>query len=168
MVRYQSAIFYKKNRNFSFLFFSILTRNSLLLFNLIPLNSNSKVDNDEINANYWSNEQICRKYSKRACLYICFNQISFIVSFIYSIFEILSGQFDSSTLQLPFNLVLPFDTKSPSGFYALWFFQFWLVILIDKFIFSVCDIFHSNRNVHFIRTQTEMACNFFFVWSFSI
>lgn len=83
-----------------------------------------EVENEEINAIYWNNEQKCRKYSKHACIYIYFNQASFIAAFVFSVFMILNDQFDSSELQLPFNLAVPFDTKTPYGWYALWFVQF--------------------------------------------
>lgn len=81
-------------------------------------------ENEEVNEIYWNNEQKCRKYSKRACICIYFNQASFVAAFAFSALMILNGQFDSSKLQLPFNLVVPFDTKSPYGWYALWFVQF--------------------------------------------
>lgn len=83
-----------------------------------------QVDNDEIFNLYWTNEQKCRKHSKRACLYIYFNQAAFVAAFIFSIIMLLNGQFDSSKLELPFNMAVPFDTTTPHGWYALWLCQF--------------------------------------------
>lgn len=43
---------------------------------------------------------------------------------IHSIFEICFGNFDATTLQLPFNIWIPFDTTTILGWYILSFLQF--------------------------------------------
>lgn len=98
-------------------------------FLIVPVwNIVIEVDYDEIIDIYWNTEKKCRKYSKRACLYIYFNQAAFVAAIIFSVAMILSGRFDSSKLRLPFNLAVPFDIKSVYGWHALWFIQFrWIV-----------------------------------------
>lgn len=86
---------------------------------------------------YRKNEQKCYKYSRRASLYIIFNQISFISSFVYSIFMLLTSTFDASKLLLPFNFVVPFNTQTLWGWYLMWFLQFNTGI---SYIFSTVSV----------------------------
>lgn len=80
-------------------------------------------DADEV-AIYWANEQKCRKRLQQASYYIIFNQASFVITLIFSIYCLISGSFDASKLVLPFNLILPFDTTTVTGWYFLWFIEF--------------------------------------------
>lgn len=66
---------------------------------------------------------MCRKYTKRIWCYILGHQQVFVAAFSYSIYSICTGNLDTSTWPLPFNMIVPFDAKPIWGWYLLWFIQ---------------------------------------------
>lgn len=89
-----------------------------------PQNLIISADGVRIKDLYWSTEQKCRKYFQRGLYYILFNQVTFAVSFIYSIHMILTNSFDASKLLLPFKMSVPFDPSTLWGWYLIWLLQF--------------------------------------------
>lgn len=73
---------------------------------------------------YWKTEQKCRKYTKLLSIsYIIMLLFVFMALFILSIYFIFMGTFNPSALLLPYYMSVPFDTKTISGWYLLWFIQ---------------------------------------------
>lgn len=72
---------------------------------------------------YLKNEQKCRKYSKRLGCYILFHMQVFVAAFLYSMYCIYRGNFDTSIWPLPFNYAVPFDETTVWGWYLMWFIQ---------------------------------------------
>lgn len=88
----------------------------------------------EITDFYWKNEQSCRKFTKfLAFNYIFLLSLVFMGLFVYSIYLVLVGRFDSSALIMPYNMVVPFDTETIWGWYLLWVIQ-----IMNAFSYSTC------------------------------
>lgn len=73
---------------------------------------------------YRSTERKCRKFTKFYLYYICCNQSSFVAALGFATYSICIGITDTSQWILPFNLVVPFDTRPLWGWFLHWFFQF--------------------------------------------
>lgn len=73
---------------------------------------------------YRSTEQKCRKFTKFYLYYICCNQSSFVAALGFAISSICVGNLDTSAWNLPFNLVVPFNTEPLWGWFLHWYFQF--------------------------------------------
>lgn len=103
-------------------------------------------DEDEV-AIYWKNEKYCRKRTKQSLYYVAFNQASFVITLLFSVYFLFIGKFDSSKLLLPFNLILPFDTKTVLGWYILWFIEFnigfsYVISMVGITSYFVCCCFY--------------------------
>lgn len=73
---------------------------------------------------YWSTEQKCRKFTRQMLYYLLFNMLSFPMALIYVIYCIYMGNLDTSTWNLPMNVVMPFDTQQIWGWFLKWIFEF--------------------------------------------
>ena len=72
---------------------------------------------------YWNIEEKCRRFTKRMCIYVPLNQIMMIVSLFASFYNIFTGNLDTSTWNIPCNMVVPFNTKIIWKWYVLLAFQ---------------------------------------------
>lgn len=72
---------------------------------------------------YRLNDQKCRKFIRKMGTYIIFHLFTFVAPLIHAIVSILSGNYDVSTFNLPFNLVVPFNTQTIFGWCFEWFIQ---------------------------------------------
>lgn len=79
---------------------------------------------DKINRIYRNIEEKCQRYTKIFCFYIVINQCQFVSSIVFSIFDMLNGNLDTSEWSLPFDMIAPFDTSVIWKWYILWFIQF--------------------------------------------
>lgn len=72
---------------------------------------------------YWETEQKCSVYTKRMLTYIYFHQMANVAALIKAISGICANDIDTSTWNLPFNLVVPFDTRPVCGWFLKWMFE---------------------------------------------
>lgn len=107
---------------------SPLFRQKHLLINSIDNNigeSISLLDNgNEIHQLYWKCEQKCQKLTRIISRFVHNTQMVYSTELLISIYNILIGNFDTSTWILGNNLILPFDTKSLWGWYLQLFIEF--------------------------------------------
>ena len=83
---------------------------------------------------YCNVEMRCRKYTKILGLgCICMTQSMVCITFISSIYNIIIGNLDTSTWELPFRLTVPFNTETFFGWYSLFFLNFCIA-----FSYAVC------------------------------
>lgn len=81
-----------------------------------------QAENDEIQKIYWHAEQKCRKYIKIiATTLLVYDQSMYVISFIYSIYCICIGNYDTSTWPVLLEMSVPFETKTIYGWYLLLF-----------------------------------------------
>lgn len=73
---------------------------------------------------YWDNEQKCRKTTKRISYFIALNQGVFIAIFFFSIFCLLTEEFDIFAIALPIKFAVPFEITTIPRWYALWLIEF--------------------------------------------
>lgn len=73
---------------------------------------------------YWKTELKCRRVVKMMLYYIYFHQWTFIMAILYAAFSLCTGNVDTSTWNLPLNLIAPFSTQSVWGWFFKWFFEF--------------------------------------------
>lgn len=109
----------------------------------------------EIRNMYWKNEQKCRKLT----IFFCQSLISIIILFsaflAYSIYCICSGNLETSTWLLAFNMIVPFDTKTIFGWYFLWFLQlnmsmgYVMCIVATTTYFCCCCLYLCSICEHF-------------------
>lgn len=84
-----------------------------------------KKDNgEEINQIYWKCEQKCQKLTNQITSYIFCEYVVYIVTFSVSVYNILSGNFVTSTWLTTYNLVLPFNTRCIWKWYLQFFIHF--------------------------------------------
>lgn len=72
---------------------------------------------------YWETEQKCFLFTKRMLKYIYFHQMANVAALGYAISCICKNDFETSTWNLPFNLVVPFDTRPVWGWLLKWLFE---------------------------------------------
>lgn len=93
-------------------FFDLLMKNKFIFFH--------SDGNNQFHGIYWRAEQKYRKYSKRiAVILLVYDQSTYLLTFLYSICWILTGNNDASTWPILFELSVPFDTKTIGGWYLL-------------------------------------------------
>lgn len=85
--------------------------------------------------NYWKSEQKCRKLTTTIASYIHLEQLIHFAVFLSSIHNIWIGNFDTSTWNLIYNTVVPFDTQKIWCWYILAFIQCNMA-----FTYSACQI----------------------------
>lgn len=93
---------------------------------------------------YWNNEQKCRKLTDFMKYYTPFQLVTFVSSFIHSIYSICIGNVDTSTWILPFYLVVPFSIKTLSGWYFMFFIQVNISVTYAMCVVSVTSYFVSS------------------------
>lgn len=84
---------------------------------------------------YWLIELKCRKFIRTMLYYIAFHEWTFVAALIYAIYSICTGNTDTSTWNLPLNLIVPFNTQPIWGWYLKWFFE-----LSSGFAYALCNI----------------------------
>lgn len=80
--------------------------------------------NEDILDIYWTIEKKCRKYTLIVTCFVFWNESAFIGPLVYSFYCIWRGDYDILEWNLPFNIIVPFDTTNLLGWYLLWFYQF--------------------------------------------
>lgn len=98
---------------------------------------------------YWQNEKKCRKYSKIIGSYVFFHIWIFIAILIFMLYCIIFGNFDSSSRELPFYMILPFDETQIMGWLCTWFSQ-----TVVAFTYALCM---TVTTAHFV------SCCFYIV-----
>lgn len=73
----------------------------------------------EVSSIYWNVEEKCRKIAKMTALFVLVHPSAVLPTIIYSVVCIARDNFDASKFFLPFHLVVPFDSTTMCGFYAL-------------------------------------------------
>lgn len=86
---------------------------------------------------YWTNEQKCRKYTKIIGYYIFLSISGFVSALVYALCCIASGNFGTSSWQLPLYMILPFDETRVLGWLLAWFTQ---VVIDLAYVFSMISI----------------------------
>lgn len=112
------------------------------MFIRIHFNSQT-AKSEEITDIYWRTELKCRKYTKIIGSYPVCHQLTFIAALANSFYSICIGNLDTSTWPLPFNLVVPFDTKLIWGWYLLYLLQFCISLAYITSMVSVTSYFVS-------------------------
>lgn len=90
---------------------------------------------------YFKTEQKCRKITKYMSRYIPIHQSIVIASFFNSIHCICIGNLDTSTWDLAFNIVVPFDTQNLFGWYLKWFIQLSMSVSYALSVTSITSYF---------------------------
>lgn len=73
---------------------------------------------------YWEIEQKCCFYTKLLLYYIYGHQMPVVAALSHAIYCICTGDFNTSVWDLPFSVVVPFDTQSIWGWLLKWLFEF--------------------------------------------
>lgn len=81
-------------------------------------------DHTNITEMYSATEQKCGKFTRFMIYYLLFNMLSYPMALAYAIYCIYMGNFDTSTWNLPMNVVVPFDTQSIFGWLMKWMYEF--------------------------------------------
>lgn len=113
-------------------------------------------------------EQKCRKFTKMlmTCCVVS-NQIPIMFALIHAVYGICVGNFDASAIDLPMNVVLPFDTRTIWGWGLLWMLQFnafnsypLIMVLTTTYftcfcfyLIAICD--HFNLLIESIRREVD-------------
>lgn len=123
------------------------------------------VADEGISAIYWKNEQKCRQFTSGMISIVFFQQTTFFGSFVYSIYCVWNGDYDTSKWILLFNLIVSFETSTLWGWYLIWFIQVNMAVIYVLgmitttsyfvcscfYIEAICDHFaqllHSTSNV---------------------
>lgn len=94
------------------------------------------VENDHKLNVYWNAEKLGRKITKSISTFvIVYDQLAYVVGFFYSIYFILTGQFDTTAWPMWFELPVPFDTTLIWGWYL-----YLLAIAIFDLMYMLCMI----------------------------
>lgn len=104
---------------------------------------------------YWATEQKCHRSSRLLLDYMFLSLSACVTSFNYAMYCICAGNMDTSTWNLPFNLVVPFDTESPWGWLLFWLFQSSTAIS-----YTLCMIVPSMHFVGFCRYIVAICKHF--------
>lgn len=72
---------------------------------------------------YWATEQKCHQFTRLMAYFLVFNSSSLVMALNYAIYCICIGNMDTSTWNLPFNMVVPFNTESLCGWLLYWLYQ---------------------------------------------
>lgn len=83
-----------------------------------------KITERKSNQIYWKCERKCQKLTNQITSYIFCEYVVYIVTFSVSVYNILSGNFDTSTWLTTYNLVLPFNTRRIWKWYLQFFIHF--------------------------------------------
>lgn len=90
-------------------------------------------ENERIQNIYWRAEQNYRKYSKIVTIAVLvYDQSFYLLTFIYSIYWILTGNSDISNWPVLYEVSVPFDTKTIYG----WYLQLLIPACVDFFYYS--------------------------------
>lgn len=73
---------------------------------------------------YWNVEKKCQKYTAIFICYILWNECGFVGTLIYSMYCILTGDYDASKWPFPISIWVPFNETTLWGWYLLWFILF--------------------------------------------
>lgn len=102
--------------DFSFIWLSRYVQRPHLIFPQSPAH------NDKTQEIYWHAEQKYRKYARIiTTTALVYDQLAYSTTFLYSIYWILIGNTDASAWPLPYELSVPFDTKTVRGWYLMIF-----------------------------------------------
>lgn len=99
------------------------------------------VEDDQISTMYWMAEQKCRQITKYMSYNIFINQSVDILPLFQSIYCIWTGNLDTSTWELPFNVVVPFNTQHLFGWYLKWFINLAMTISYALIVTAIISYF---------------------------
>lgn len=81
-------------------------------------------DTNGASALYWACEMKCRRLTKRFLCYGCIHLSTFLPVLITVLWDNFHSEFDESAYNFPFNVAVPFNLQSISGWLLAWFYQF--------------------------------------------
>lgn len=94
---------------------------------------------------YSDTEENCRKYSVMISYYVPFHQMIVLPPLLKTFFNIIIGNRDSSTWELPYPISVPFDSAIMWQWYIIWFYDLsigiaygYIVSLITMYFISFC------------------------------
>lgn len=98
---------------------------------------------------YWKIEQMCQRYTKNMAYYNFIHLTLFLPSLLFAIYNILIGDYDVSTWDLPFNIAVPFDGHVFWGWCLKWFIQInmafaYAVCLVTATSYFLCCCLYIN------------------------
>lgn len=109
----------------------------------------------------------CRRLIKRFLYYGCIHLSTFLPLLIFVFIDIFNGEFDGSAYNLPFNVFVPFNMETVSGWLLTWFLQLnesfkYNIQMITTTIQFVCCCYyivtmcnHFNLLIDSIRTDSQ-------------
>lgn len=101
------------------------------------------VHNESILDNYWIVEKMCRRRTLIVTCFVFWNESAFVGPLVYSFYCIWSGGYDISEWNLPFNIIVPFDTTNLLGWYLLWLYQFNVSLFYSSSFTVITSFFMS-------------------------
>lgn len=98
---------------------------------------------------YQNVEQNCRHFTIKMTTFVLFQQTSFVIALIFSIYCIYVGNFDTSTYYLPLRIAAPFHIDSVFEWYLFWALQLnfgfsYSFCVIPAASFFVCSCFYLS------------------------
>lgn len=72
---------------------------------------------------YWNVEKKCRDLIEKMIIFVILNSMITFASLFWSFYSLATGNFDTSTWNLPFDLVVPFEMTSVFRWYLLWLYN---------------------------------------------
>lgn len=135
---------------------SVLFEFPLKFTEFVSIRNNFHLDGEnDVSKLYWKTELKCRRVVKMMLYYIYFHQWTFITAILYALFNIGTGNFDTSTWNLPLNLIAPFNTQSVWGWLLKWFFEF-----SSGLSYALCNIMTTSYFICFC-LYIGAICNHF-------
>lgn len=98
---------------------------------------------------YWNAEQECRQFNKKMTAFVIFQQTSFIIALLFSIYCISIGNYDTSKYFLPLRVAAPFNIDSLFRWYLFYVLQLtfgfsYILSVISATSYFVCCCFYLN------------------------
>lgn len=94
---------------------------------------------------YWEIEQKCCLYTKLMLYYIYGHQMPVLGALAHAVYCICTGDSNTSAWDLPFNVIVPFETQSVRGWLLKWLFEvgtgfvyILCIIIPTSYFFSFC------------------------------
>lgn len=87
---------------------------------------------------------MCRKQTKIMGFYIFVNQSTYVTASLYSIYCMISGNWDAKTWPLPFDFSVPFNDRTVWGWYIVCLLQFNLSLCYAFGLISVSSYYFCS------------------------
>lgn len=118
---------------------------------------------------YWSVERKCQRLSEQMFAFMFFEQLTFVLALLYSIYCVCCGNLDTSTYYLPLKMTPPFNVDSLIGWYPFWVLEFvcsmsYMFGSVVVTVYFVCccfylDAFCDHFNTHLESIDAEFRKN---------